>query len=94
MASDAMLFSLAENNYSLSSPCKNALDWLSRSSETEKIPPLAGKIVGLMSVGGSMEGMRAQNHFRVIGDMFKMKVMNSSEEERIALNVFRGKHFN
>lgn len=58
---DAVLFSTAEYNYSVSAPLKNAFDWISRPPNQ----PLMNKPVAIMSASrGPLGGVRAQYHLR------------------------------
>ena len=70
-AADAVLFSINEHNYTLSSAEKNAIDWASRPSGSSA---WLGKPAGLMSASvGRMGGVRAQldlRHAMVFLNMF------------------------
>lgn len=70
-ASDAVLFSINEHNYTLSAAEKNAIDWGSRPYQTSC---WLGKPAGLMSAStGAMGGVRAQldlRHSMVFLNMF------------------------
>ena len=59
-ASDAMLIATPEYNYSIPGVLKNALDWLSRGSDS----PLDDKPAGLLGAGGRFGTVRAQAHLR------------------------------
>jgi chromate reductase len=62
MASDAVLFSINEHNYTLSAGEKNAIDWASRPYGTSA---WEGKPAGMMSASvGAMAGVRAQLDLR------------------------------
>lgn len=66
-SSDAVLFSVAEFNYSLSGVQKNAIDWASRTYlEDESQHPLYGKPCALMGAGGGMGTGRSQYHLRQV----------------------------
>lgn len=58
---DAVLFATPEYNYAVSSPLKNAFDWVSRPPEQ----PLMNKAVAIVSAsGGPLGGVRAQYALR------------------------------
>ncbi len=62
---DALLIASPEYNYSVTGVLKNALDWASRKGSDER-PPLDGKVVGIMGVGGGFGTIRSQLHLREI----------------------------
>ncbi len=70
--SQGLLFGVAEYNLTISSPLKNAFDWLSRG-ET----PLMFKPTGIISSAGSKGGELAQKTFLTMAEFPKMKVMNN-----------------
>lgn len=72
--SDAVLFGVPEYNYSISSPLKNAYDWVSRDDKN-KYCPMTEAIGAMTSSGGGMGGGRAQNHFRQSVSFRKMKML-------------------
>ncbi len=59
-AADAMLIATPEYNYSIPGVLKNALDWLSRGSDS----PLDDKPAALLGAGGRFGTVRAQMHLR------------------------------
>lgn len=71
---DAFLFASPENNYSVSAPLKNAIDWASR-------PPnlWAGKTAGIVSSGGGFGGGRSHYHLRQIGVFLDLHFINKPE---------------
>ncbi|KAI4332985.1 hypothetical protein L6164_017843 [Bauhinia variegata] len=74
VAADSILFASPENNYSVSAPLKNALDWASR-------PPnvWAGKPAAIVSAGGGFGGGRAHYHLRQIGVFLDLHFINKPE---------------
>ena len=79
----------------MSSPFKNAYDWLSRSyseSEKDKVAPVSEKIAGMVSSGGGLGGERAQKHFKDSSAFCKVKLMDE-EKSRIVVQRFSGKLF-
>jgi chromate reductase, NAD(P)H dehydrogenase (quinone) len=59
---DALLFSVAEYNYSISGVLKNAIDWGTRPSNS-----FDGKLAAVMGASnGNFGTVRAQNHLRQI----------------------------
>lgn len=83
--SDAILFGIPEYNYSMSSPFKNAYDWLSRQYPTEP-SPVAKKTAAIVSVGGASGGSKAQKHFLESSDFCKVNIMPPEENP---IRVFR-----
>ena len=60
-AADALLFAIPEYNYAVSSPLKNAFDWVSRPPDQ----PMNNKAVALVSAsGGPLGGIRGQYAMR------------------------------
>lgn len=75
-ASDAILFSCPEYNYSVPGVLKNAIDWASRPPSQ----PLADKPFAVMGASGGMSGtMRAQYHLRQIAVFLDMHAVNRPE---------------
>lgn len=73
-ASDAMLISTPEYNYSLPGVLKNALDWASRPASAT---PLNGKPLAIMGVSSGPWGTaRAQLHLRQSCVYFNMHPLN------------------
>lgn len=60
--SDALLIATPEYNFSIPGVLKNALDWLSRGSDS----PLTGKPTAIMGAGGRLGTVRAQLHLREV----------------------------
>lgn len=76
-ASDSLLISTPEYNYSVPGVLKNAIDWASRTPSTS---PLQKKTYALMGVSSGMSGtMKAQMHMRQIGVFNNMFAMNKPE---------------
>jgi chromate reductase len=74
---DALLVSIAEYNYSISSVLKNAIEWASRPYESAV---LNGKILGIMGASTGMIGTaRAQYHFRQMMVQTNSIVLNKPE---------------
>jgi len=79
-SADAVLFSVAEYNYSLSSVLKNAIDWASRTYlPGKKNHPLLGKPCALVGAGGGMGTSRAQYHLRQVLVFLDMHPLNKPE---------------
>ncbi|KAJ8601108.1 hypothetical protein CTAYLR_007840 [Chrysophaeum taylorii] len=77
---DAVLFAVAEYNYSISSVLKNAIDWASRTYlEGRKSHPLFSKPAALMGAGGGMGTSRAQYHLRQVCVFLDMHLLNKPE---------------
>lgn len=87
-ASDAILFSCPEYNYSVPGVLKNAIDWASRPPSQ----PLADKPFAVMGASGGMSGtMRAQYHLRQIAVFLDMHAVNRPEIfVRNAKDAFEG----
>ncbi|XP_077242425.1 NADPH:quinone oxidoreductase [Tasmannia lanceolata] len=81
LEADSILFASPENNFSLSAPLKNAIDWASR-------PPnvWAGKPAAIISTGGGFGGGRAQYHLRQVGVFLDLHFINKPE---FYLNAFQ-----
>ncbi len=76
-AADALLFSVAEYNYSISGVLKNAIDWASRPMGTAS---LLGKPTAMMGASPSSLGSaRAQYHLRQICVFNNMFPINKPE---------------
>jgi chromate reductase len=73
---DAILFAVAEYNYSLSGVLKNAIDWASRPLKNS---PLNGKPFAMMGAGGELGTARAQYHLRQIAVFVNMFTFNKPE---------------
>lgn len=63
-AADALLFSVAEYNWSVSGVLKNAIDWASRPIDTSPLQRKPAAIMGAST--GPMGTVRAQLHLRQI----------------------------
>lgn len=75
-AADALIIVTPEYNYSVPGALKNALDWLSRLSDT----PVAGKPVAILTASpGAIGGARAQYHLRQILVFLDGSVLNKPE---------------
>ncbi|XP_027160806.1 NAD(P)H:quinone oxidoreductase-like [Coffea eugenioides] len=76
---DSIFFAAPENNYSVSAPLKNAIDWASR-------PPnvWADKAAAVVTAGGGSP--RAQYHLRQIGVFLDLHFINKPE---FFLNAFQ-----
>jgi chromate reductase len=76
-ASDAILFSTPEYNYSIPGVLKNAIDWASRPYGQSA---WEGKPVGIMSAsGGMLGGARAQYQLRQVFVFLNMFPLNKPE---------------
>jgi NAD(P)H-dependent FMN reductase len=82
---DALLFGVPEYNFTVSSPLKNAYDWLSREYKTgetwnKRAPksPVEEKVGAMVSVGGPQGGAKAQNHFLECVELRKLKILPPS----------------
>ncbi|KAK2440094.1 NADPH:quinone oxidoreductase [Trifolium repens] len=74
LEADSVLFASPENNYSLSAPLKNALDWGSRP------PNVWGGIpAAIVSVGGGHGGVKSHYHLRQIGVYIDLHFINKPE---------------
>ena len=77
---DAVLFAVAEFNYSLSSVLKNAIDWASRTYLPDRTShPLRGKPCALLGAGGGMGTSRSQYHLRQVLVFLDMHPLNKPE---------------
>ncbi|OAY53384.1 NADPH:quinone oxidoreductase [Manihot esculenta] len=78
---DSVLFASPENNYSLSAPLKNAMDWAS-------LPPncWGDKTAAVVSAGGGFGGGRSHYHLRQIGVYLDLHFINKPE---FFLNAFQ-----
>ena len=75
-AADALLFATPEYNYSIPSPLKNALDWISRAQPQ----PFAGKPAAIMGATQGLYGtVRAQLHLRHSMVFLDMHPVNKPE---------------
>ncbi|GJV69021.1 NADPH:quinone oxidoreductase [Tanacetum coccineum] len=79
--SDCYLFASPENNYSITAPLKNALDWASRAPNV-----WADKAAAVVSAGGGFGGGRSQYHLRQIGVFLDLHFINKPE---FVLNAFQ-----
>ncbi len=73
---DALLFGVAEYNYSISGVLKNAIDWASRPLDST---PLANKPASMVGSGGRFGTVRAQMHLRMILSALNMLVLPKPE---------------
>jgi chromate reductase len=73
---DALLFGVAEYNYSISGVLKNAIDWASRPLDTT---PLTGKPASMVGSGGRFGTVRAQGQLRMILSGLNMLVLPKPE---------------
>jgi len=69
-----ILFAVPENNYTISAPLKNALDWASRGTNSWEDKPAA--IVG---AGGGAGSSRAHYHLRQSGVFLNIHFLNKPE---------------
>tara|TARA_Y100000590_G_scaffold439409_1_gene563399 strand:+ start:779 stop:1216 length:438 start_codon:yes stop_codon:yes gene_type:complete len=69
-SADALLFTIPENNWSVSAAIKNAFDWASRGPS-----PLDGKPAAIMGAGGRGGTFKAQLHFRQIASHNDIRIM-------------------
>ena len=90
--SDGILFALPEYNHSVSSPMKNAYDWLSRDDKN-KYCPVSSKLGAMVSSGGNMGGKRSQEHLRQITAVRRMELLEPTPEAEIAVKRFSGPFF-
>ena len=72
---DALLIACPEDNWSITPPLKNAIDWASR----KKPSPLDDMPVAIMGVGGGAGAGRAQQHLRQVFVFTNSHVMNKPE---------------
>jgi NAD(P)H-dependent FMN reductase len=68
LAHDALLIASPENNASVSSALKNALDWVSRPHAGQNgLVPYQGKVAALLAASpGALGGLRGLQHLRAI----------------------------
>jgi NAD(P)H-dependent FMN reductase len=68
LAHDALLVASPENNTSVSSALKNALDWVSRPHAGQNgLVPYQGKVAALLAASpGALGGLRGLQHLRAI----------------------------
>ncbi|KAF2322521.1 hypothetical protein GH714_017425 [Hevea brasiliensis] len=78
---DSVLFASPENNYSLTAPLKNAIDWASLAPNC-----WGDKAAAVVSAGGGFGGGRSQYHLRQIGVYLDLHFINKPE---FFLNVFQ-----
>jgi chromate reductase, NAD(P)H dehydrogenase (quinone) len=78
-AADGLLIACPEYNYSVTGVLKNALDWASRTEKGQSGPPLFGKPLAMMGVGGRFGTVRAQMHLRQIAAALDMKDVQKPE---------------
>eukprot|EP00567_Pseudictyota_dubia_P005332 CAMPEP_0197435134 /NCGR_PEP_ID=MMETSP1175-20131217/2770_1 /TAXON_ID=1003142 /ORGANISM="Triceratium dubium, Strain CCMP147" /LENGTH=194 /DNA_ID=CAMNT_0042964083 /DNA_START=30 /DNA_END=614 /DNA_ORIENTATION=- len=77
-SSDGVLIACPEYNYSMSGVVKNAIDWASRSYDSDP-SPLAGKPTAICGAGGGFGAGRAQYHLRQTCVFLDMPVMMKPE---------------
>ncbi|KDP40536.1 hypothetical protein JCGZ_24535 [Jatropha curcas] len=80
LKADSVLFASPENNYSVSAPLKNALDWASIAQNC-----WGDKAAAIVSAGGGFGGGRSQYHLRQIGVYLDLHFINKPE---FFLNAF------
>ena len=91
---DGFLIASPEHNGSITTALKNAIDWVSRSTDEE--PPLAltgfrGKVAGLMSASPSpFGGLRSLSHLRQILTTVQTLVVTEQVSVTFAHNAFEG----
>ncbi|RAN34076.1 NADPH-dependent FMN reductase [Hyphomonas pacifica] len=91
---DAFLLASPEHNGSITTALKNAIDWVSRSTDGE--PPLAltgfrGKVAGLMSASPSpFGGLRSLSHLRQILTTVQTLVVTEQVSVTFAHTAFEG----
>lgn len=78
-AADGLLIASPEYNYSITGVLKNALDWASRTEKGQSGPPIFGKPLAMMGVGGRFGTVRAQMHLRHIAAALDMKDVQKPE---------------
>ncbi|KAJ9685349.1 hypothetical protein PVL29_017395 [Vitis rotundifolia] len=71
LKADGVLFATAENNFSVSAPLKNALDWASIAPNA-----WADKPAAIISAGGTFGGGLSQLHLRQIGVYLDLHFVN------------------
>lgn len=78
LAHDALLIASPENNASVSSALKNALDWLSRPHAGQNgLVPYQGKVAALLAASpGALGGLRGLQHLRAILHSLGVLVIN------------------
>ena len=73
---DRIVIATPEYNYSLPGVLKNALDWVSRSSEK----PFDGKVTAIMGASpGNVGTARCQYHLRQVGVFLNIQFLNKPE---------------
>lgn len=75
-AADALVFACPEYNYSIASPLKNAIDWVSREPGNKAFD---GKAVAILGAGGRMASSRAQYHLRQVCVFVNLYPLNKPE---------------
>mmetsp|Transcript_47555 Transcript_47555/g.42647 ORF Transcript_47555/g.42647 Transcript_47555/m.42647 type:complete len:226 (+) Transcript_47555:107-784(+) len=75
-AADAIFFSSPEYNYGISSPLKNALDWVSRGANGSAIK---GKCATIVGGGGGSGTTRGQVAFRQTAVFLDLRLLNKPE---------------
>lgn len=80
-ATDALLITAPEHNYSITAALKNAIDWASRKSlpDRSRLSPLDRKPAAIMGVAGRMGTSRSQLHLRQIGAHVNMLIVQKPE---------------
>lgn len=89
---NGVLFAVAEYNFSVSSPLKNAYDWLSREDKN-KFCPVTEKFGAMMSSAAAVGGLNAQTHLRQIVSFRKMQLLQPSKDAEILIKRFSGNFF-
>lgn len=75
---NAFLIATPEYNSSIPGVLKNALDWASRGGP-EKNPPMSGKPLAIIGVGGRFGTSRAQHHLRQVASHMNMFTLPKPE---------------
>ncbi|KAJ9190559.1 hypothetical protein P3X46_001746 [Hevea brasiliensis] len=81
LKAESVLFASPENNYSLTAPLKNAIDWASLAPNCWE-----DKAAAVVSAGGGFGGGRSQYHLRQIGVYLDLHFINKPE---FFLNAFQ-----
>jgi NAD(P)H-dependent FMN reductase len=81
-----------EYNFSISSPLKNAYDWLARDDKSGYCP-MTNAIGAMVSSGGQGGGSKAQTQFRESVEYRKMQLLEPSSNAEILIKRFFGQFF-